>query len=688
MAIPCVDPNDIDARYVHFFHEKIPSRYVTQGCYINDLLMLIPRSTSQLAESTTTQQLDQLIAAQPQRLEFYRTRGIVHCFRDEFSFATKDFTHAIRESRAVRKANFAHLNTNLSSEQRSRGSKKKKGKSGGTKTNGQAPSNGTSPPPPDGPTIDGPDGEPLLLHPSVLPDYPDPIELQCLFLRGAAYLQHAVYLIEEAILKLEEVKKVQSVDGAELRLCYIENGKYGGTEIGNPEGPLGSREGAKLKAYRQALTSDPFKDQINSLIKKALRDHLKFLEHFDTLEGTHPDHEERNLAQKVELAFHLCENLRPNSQYPPPPIPTLPVMFTTYHPLLVESHFSVLICLLMLGEFTTLAKTFPRTALLVDALEGYPVFLPPRSMAQAEFVEVLERLAGGWKNGVQPHSLSHLGTSRESGNSAKGRLLIDISPMASAKAKEVDRAGTPPTPSSTLSSDDCSSLTLSGASAGNSSTAFLVVGVNGSSSSGSRSGPFAQSQVQSPLAISSIPSSSSGRNTPSSVGDVVSTPTRTSTPSHSSNNTSFISTNNFGSSASMSTALTTPSIYSNKRRGELVEALDYARMLLVPVVARQKERAEKAALDRAVANGKKKQAQISASSSSTSSPKSNPATTSSGSGSPNLGGSTGTGSGTKNGGGEKKKKPLSINIPLHGPRVEILLAWLAGVHLTELDSVA
>ena len=31
------------------------------------------------------------------------------------------------------------------------------------------------------------------------------------------------------------------------------------------------------------------------------------------------------------------------------------------------------------------------------------------------------------------------------------------------------------------------------------------------------------------------------------------------------------------------------------------------------------------------------------------------------------------------------KKPLSINIPLHGPRVEIILAWLGAVHLPELE---
>jgi len=36
--------------------------------------------------------------------------------------------------------------------------------------------------------------------------------------------------------------------------------------------------------------------------------------------------------------------------------------------------------------------------------------------------------------------------------------------------------------------------------------------------------------------------------------------------------------------------------------------------------------------------------------------------------------------------GEKKKGP--INIPLHGPRVEVILAWLGATHLAELESVA
>ncbi|KAI0348316.1 hypothetical protein BDW22DRAFT_1385540 [Trametopsis cervina] len=534
-----VDPHDVDARYVHFFHEKIPSR--------------------QLAESTTTTLLDDLIAAQPHRLEFFRTRGIVHCFRDEFALATKDFTHVLKESRAQRKTRAAHLTNGLSNSQGTKG-KRKKGKSGGFKMHGQAPMDGTSTPPiMDGPTIDGPDGEPLLLHPSVLPDAPNPLEPQCLFLRGAAYLQHAVYLIEQAVLQLEGIRKGGTVDGAELRLCYIENGRYGGVEIGNPAGPLGPKSGAKLIAYQQALANEEFKDQIFGLVKKSMRDHEKFLSHFDTLESPPVDAaDDVDLSRKAEYAFLLSQSFRPGTQNAPPdPLhPDMPPMFTTYHPLLVESHFSILICHLMLGDFPSLLPAFYRAALLVDGLEGYPVFLPPRSMAQAEFVEILERLASGWRIGTKAHSFMRSNT-----------LALEVS-SRSQKAKAVNRPHTlsivPPEPQ-----------------AATQNSLLTPMGINGSSSS-------------SAIHPSNPPSGRASPQPPAA-------------------------------------------------RVDLVESLDYARMLLVPVAAKQREKAGKVAMEKAA---------------------------------------------EKAAGKNKKKKPVSINIPLHGPRVEVVMAWLGAVHLIELDSVA
>lgn len=473
--------------------------------------------------------------------------------------AVKDFTHVLREARAQRKAKMMHRNNGMSSEQRGKG-KKKKGKPAGFKVNGQAPIDGTSTPPSsEGPTIDGLDGEPLLLHPSVLPDAPEPIEPQCLFLRGAAYLQHAVHLIEQAILQLEGIKKELTPEGAELRLCYIESGRYGGVEIGNPDGPLGSSDGPKLKAYREVLAREDFREHIFTLVKKSIRDHERFLSHFDTLEGPPIDPEDdADWPTKAEHAFLLSQSYRPGSaNAPPPPLhPDAPVMFTTYHPLLVESHFSILIGQILLGDFPSLLPTFYRSAMLVDGLEGYPVFLPPRSMAQAEYIEILERLAGGWRTGIQPHSLMR--------SSSVALELYSRSATAKMKTREVERPLTIVVP-------EAISATAS------SSATTPVVGINGSSSSTA-------------VHLSNPPS---GRDTPASGPSGI----------------------------------------------DLVQSLDCARMLLVPIAAKQRERAEKLAAEKAAGKG-------------------------------------------------AKKKPLSINIPLHGPRVEIVMAWLGAVHLAELDSVA
>jgi hypothetical protein len=512
----------VDAKYVHFFHEKIPSR--------------------QLAESTTTKILDELIAAQPQRLEYYRTRGIVHCFRDEYSQATKDFTYALKEARAVRRARMIH--SSLGESRMTKNGKRRKATTS-HHTNGQAPPDGTSPMPEN--TVEGLHGEPLLLHPSVMPDAPEPIEPQLLFLRGAAYLQQVIFLIESAVLKLEGVCKAPSAEGAELRLCYLENGKYGGVEMGHPDGPLGKKDGVKVLAYKKVLGEKAFKEQISNLLRKSIRDHEKFLSHFDSLESPNamPD---GDVAHQTEFAFLLSESIRPgNHANLPPPMSDAPAMFTTYHPLLVESHFSVLICQLMLADFVNILPVFARTASLVDGLEGYPVFLPPRSMGQAEFIEVLERLAGGWKHGIQPHSLSAL--------RGKGRLAIEG-----------------PLPPRTISPTG-SSFPLDDDSTRASS------------------------------------SSSTSRKNSSANGEGSSTPHMPEMP------------------------------HANRfhlpPRADGVQALDCARILLAPVMKRQREKVEKAAAEKAA--------------------------------------------------GGHKKKSMSINIPLHGPRVEVVLAWLGAVHLPELD---
>ncbi|KJA28368.1 hypothetical protein HYPSUDRAFT_177379 [Hypholoma sublateritium FD-334 SS-4] len=523
-----VDPNDVDAKYVHFFHEKIPSR-------------------RQLAESTTTAVLDDLIAAHPQCLEYYRTRGIVHCFREEFFLATKDFTYALKEARAIRKAKFIHHKTNPHNEPRNSKNGKCRKAGSSAHTTGQAPFNGTSAME-NG--TDGSDGEPFPKHPSVSDDAPEPIEPQLLFLRGATYLQQAVHMIETSVLKLEGVCKPPPADVAEVRLSYIENGRFGGVEVGNPDGPLGAYNGEKLLAYSGVLGENAYRDYVTQLLKKALRDHEKFISHFASLDSSNVM-SDGDLAYQMEYAFYLSESMRPGSHTNmPPPLQNTPAAFATYHPLLVESYFSILICQLMLADFAALIPTFIRTAFVVDGLEGYPIFLPPRSMAQAEFIEVLERLAGGWKIGTQPHSLS---TQR-----GKCRLAVEAPRVFYPSYSTVENTGY-----------DCD--------------------YNGGSPS----------------------SSSTGQNSASTNG---------------SSNRSLMPSSDIDHISRESEELPI--------RPDASEALDSVRILLAPVVKRQRERAERLSASKLTLGG--------------------------------------------------KKKPVPINIPLHGPRVEVILAWLGAVHLPEL----
>ena len=81
------------------------------------------------------------------------------------------------------------------------------------------------------------------------------------------------------------------------------------------------------------------------------------------------------------------------------------------------------------------------------------------------------------------------------------------------------------------------------------------------------------------------------------------------------------------------TGFYTPPPPTASLRADGVQALDCVRILLAPVVKRQRE---KAAAEKVASAG-------------------------------------------------GKKKSVTINIPLHGPRVEVILAWLGAVHLPELD---
>jgi hypothetical protein len=163
---------------------------------------------------------------------------------------------------------------------------------------------------------------------------------------------------------------------AELRRAFdrdplldIQNRRYGGIEIGKPDGLLGSTSAPKLQAYRAVLADGALREQIGGLLRKSIRDNERFLAHFDALEtppppcsssndDNAPADGDDNIVERAAYAFLLSGALRPGAPGSPPPAlpPDSAVLFTTHHPLLVASHHSVLLCLLILGGFTTLLR--------------------------------------------------------------------------------------------------------------------------------------------------------------------------------------------------------------------------------------------------------------------------------------------------------------------------------------------
>ena len=88
-----------------------------------------------------------------------------------------------------------------------------------------------------------------------------------------------------------------------------------------------------------------------------------------------------NIVEQAASVFLLSEALRPGAPGSHPPAAPLDsaVPFTTYrtyHLLLVKSHYSALLCLLMLGDFTALLCAFVRAATVVVVSRAIRSFYP------------------------------------------------------------------------------------------------------------------------------------------------------------------------------------------------------------------------------------------------------------------------------------------------------------------------
>ncbi|KAG4032178.1 hypothetical protein MFRU_007g00910 [Monilinia fructicola] len=455
------NPNDSDAKYVHFFHEKIPSR--------------------QLAECTSLQPLDEVIADRPSEGEILRTRAVTKIFKEDFVGAAQDLTSALQVCRYYQNQHKAgRQQIQLASEATAEAQRN----SGGRRR------------------------DEFKLEEE---DHPSSLETQLLFHRAGVYLTIACQYVNAALPPPARTNLAydmwdgpvknsrwssneETVDGETI------NGKTNGSNdtTDADEDPEITR--LKKEAHRRRLEARKI---VKTNAKRALRDYVAYLSHLDYTPGL-PAEITEEFVRKVNLAANGYKIPRPpqskqskkdldlesnaslsngqlsdalvthtghngrsrpqSSTSRPPDLPPLPPpkvyqissLFSatppadlppypetatslttkqqlrasqseagqhilaqtdchealTYHPLLTDALHSLLLCHCLVQ---TSARELQRHAHMVARLarvcDGYPIFQAARSPSRADWIEVVRRndnwisLAASWETLCAPAPL-------------------------------------------------------------------------------------------------------------------------------------------------------------------------------------------------------------------------------------------------------------------------------------------
>ena len=428
-------PQDPDAKYVHFFHEKIPSR--------------------RLAECTSLEPLDEVNIDRPGEGGFLRTRATVRLFKEDFDGAARDLTSALQIHRfheqhvrpVVRDLELVQLR------------------------NGRKP-------------------DEVVLKEE---DQPSSLESQLLFQRAGVYLTLACKTIPESLPAIPTT--LDSPDGKENQAAAAPAGNPVAPApplgLGAPIPPgLNIKAGMSVSALDD-MTGELVLDGFNALAaplpkvpaseltaaqleaqkivrlnaKRALRDYTLYLSRFEytpelafevvdefarkvnyTANGMRPPRSSHTQSQKFEpTGAGDASSKTPRRVYklselftatPPGDLPvltpsmalahanlpksttTVPVAnieALTYHPLLTDALHSLLLChCLIQTSPKELKRHAHMVARLVRLADGYPIFQPSRSPARADWMDVLRRgdnwiqLDNSWETMCAPSILPPL----------------------------------------------------------------------------------------------------------------------------------------------------------------------------------------------------------------------------------------------------------------------------------------
>ncbi|KAL7932716.1 hypothetical protein V8C35DRAFT_306533 [Trichoderma chlorosporum] len=356
-------PKDSDAKYVHFFHEKIPSR--------------------KMAESTSLQPLTDIIEDRPGEPEVLRTRATVKIFKEDFDGAIFDLTHALSISQFLRRSHGSiQEDTQVGEAQR---------------TARRRPHD-------------------IILSEK---DQPSSLEGQLYFQRASVYLTMASENILDSIPTASSTSQANEQPVAPEVDDEDVGAETSGKSSPDP-GKASARKQAEarklvktfakraIKDYTSFISSFHYSPNLPVKVAKEFNDRVNLVAH-GMRSSRAIDSNSWTEEHTVYLLSDLFRSVPPTDlpPYPsqavvkhdshlspsqPPSTDASTCEWVTYHPLLTDALHSLLLahCLAQ-----TSTKEIQRHAYMVARLvrlaDGYPIFQANRSPARADWVEVIHR---------------------------------------------------------------------------------------------------------------------------------------------------------------------------------------------------------------------------------------------------------------------------------------------------------
>ncbi|KAF2083717.1 hypothetical protein K490DRAFT_7835, partial [Saccharata proteae CBS 121410] len=380
------NPHDTDARYVHFFHEKIPTR--------------------QMAEFTSLDPLHEIIETRPNDASPFRTRALARLFKADPLLSLRDLSEGLVVNRCNERLHQTGRDQLVLARAAREDAEKRR-------------------------TFHD-----LRNAPKVEEDeQPSSLEQQLYFHRAGVYFALACNNIDGALEGLsgfEENRKAQTgalADGAEIPLLtpVEQDGENPSSEHRKSVKTYAKRA---IRDYMFFLSHLDYSPGIDPKAAEEFFRHLNNIAPNHTTSNPKSSHDQlveltdsisnstTSLIQRSQSTPSQTSPSTPTPTLTPPPIhpistlfsstplPSLPTFSTTtppnlnesltFHPLLPDALHSLLLChALSQTPPAEIRRHAHNAARLVRIADGHPIFAPARSPSRTDWTEVL-RNTGDW----------------------------------------------------------------------------------------------------------------------------------------------------------------------------------------------------------------------------------------------------------------------------------------------------